>query len=72
MIDKPLSEVRVCNCSMVSARDIKEFIDVYPEISDTHLLSVFKIGQRCGCCLMEDCPSTDINYKKLVKKIRNK
>jgi len=71
MIDKPLNELRVCNCNLVYANEIKEFVDVYPEIRIEHIASVFKIGQRCGSCLMEDSPSIDINFKILVDKIKN-
>lgn len=60
------SEHIVCRCNMVSAGDVEMYFEAFPEMPLDQLKVAMKIGTRCGCCQLDDCPTIDIKFEKVI------
>lgn len=56
----------VCRCNMVSAGDVAMYVEAFPEMPKDQLKAALKIGARCGCCQLNDCPTIDIKFEKVI------
>lgn len=56
----------VCRCNMVSAGDVGMYVSAFPEMPTDQLKAALKIGTRCGCCQLNDCPTIDIKFEKVI------
>lgn len=56
----------VCRCNMVSAGDVAMYVEAFPEMPIDQLKGALKIGSRCGACQLDDCPTIDIKFEKVI------
>jgi hypothetical protein len=51
---------------MVSAGDVSMYVEAFPEMPIDQLKAALKIGTRCGSCQLNDCPTIDIKFEKVI------
>jgi bacterioferritin-associated ferredoxin len=61
----------VCRCNMVSVGDVEMYIEAFPEMPIDQLKAAMKIGTRCGCCQLDDCPTIDVKFERVVANLIN-
>jgi len=61
----------VCRCNLVTVKEIKDFISIYPEINDVHVKNVLNIGKRCGGCKDKNCLYIDRHIDYVLEVLRN-
>jgi bacterioferritin-associated ferredoxin len=61
----------VCQCNMVSVGDVEMYVEAFPEMPLDQLKAAMKIGSRCGCCQLNDCPTIDVKFEQVVKFLKN-
>jgi len=56
----------VCNCKLVTVKDVKDFIKVYPFMPSIGIKAALGIGSSCGCCNSKNCPNIVITFDDLI------
>ena len=56
---------------MVSVGDVAMYVEAFPEMPIDQLKAAMKIGTRCGCCQLDDCPTIDIKFERVVANLIN-
>ena len=56
----------VCRCNMVSVGDVSMYVEAFPRMPIDQLKGALKIGTRCGSCKMDECPTIDIKFEKVI------
>jgi len=60
----------VCQCNMICVKDVSDFMQTYPALSEDQLKKIMNIGGRCGACNIPNSPNIDISYAEVVKKLK--
>lgn len=51
---------------MVSVGDVSMYVEAFPEMPIDQLKAALKVGTRCGSCQLNDCPTIDIKFEKVI------
>jgi hypothetical protein len=54
---------------MVYVRDVEMYFSAFPDMPIDQLKVAMRVGTRCGCCQLNDCPTIDIKFEKVINNL---